>query len=168
MTDRLVDLVEEGIDCVVRGGELRDSSLVARRIAVLEQINCAEAGYLERRGEPMTLDDLKNHLLVGYFSGRGARTADWEYIDSGKKRFIKMDAIVSVNDAEAYVGCCLAGLGLVQLARCLTCLERQGHGTIPMVVVVGLNLTFAGARGYGKSTELLRGLIFCSARSGTL
>ena len=117
MTDRLVDLVEEGIDCVVRGGELRDSSLIARRIAVLEQINCAEAGYLERHGEPMTLDDLKNHLLVGYFSGRSPRTADWEYMDSGKKRFIKMNAIVSVNDAEAYVGCCLAGLGVAQLPR---------------------------------------------------
>jgi LysR family transcriptional regulator for bpeEF and oprC len=63
-SDRYVDLVHEGVDCVVRGGEQADSGLIARRLAVLSQVTCVSAGYVEQRGMPQTLDELTAHQAV--------------------------------------------------------------------------------------------------------
>ncbi|MFX5743233.1 LysR substrate-binding domain-containing protein, partial [Acinetobacter baumannii] len=65
-SDRRVDLVAEGFDCVLRTGTLDDSSLVARPIGHLVQINCASAAYLKRHGTPRSLEDLAHHQLVHY------------------------------------------------------------------------------------------------------
>src|SRR5690606_12077521 len=66
--DRLVHLVREGIDCVVRAGHPRDSSLVARKLADLEQVICASPAYLSRYGTPMHPEELPQHQGVGFFS----------------------------------------------------------------------------------------------------
>ncbi len=117
-TDRLVDPVGESIDCVVRVGPLRDSSLVARRIGLLEQINVGSREYLERHGRPRTLADLADHHAVNFFSSRTGRDLDWEYRDDqGRDHTLKMRARVSVTSSDAYLACCLAGLGLVQVPR---------------------------------------------------
>ncbi|MFC5473382.1 LysR family transcriptional regulator [Paraherbaspirillum soli] len=116
-TDRFVDLVGEAVDCVVRVGPLSDSSLIARRIGSMEQINCAAKSYLDRCGRPQSLADLQNHVVVNYFSSRTGRELGWEYVDSGEPRFLKMSGIVSVNSSDAYLACCQAGLGLIQAPR---------------------------------------------------
>lgn len=116
-TDRLVDPVGESIDCVVRVGPLRDSSLVARRIGLLEQINIGSREYLERHGRPRTLADLADHYAVNFFSSRTGRDLDWEYHEQGHDLTLKMRARVSVTSSDAYLACCLAGLGLVQVPR---------------------------------------------------
>lgn len=115
VTDRAVDLVHEGIDCAVRVGPLSDSSLVARKIADITLCNCASPAYLRRHGTPVTIDDLDRHLAVGYASPTSGRIEDWEWVAGGEVKSRAMPARVTVNNAEAYIACCLAGLGLIQI-----------------------------------------------------
>ncbi|MFT4065774.1 LysR family transcriptional regulator [Paraburkholderia sp.] len=117
LTDRPVDLLQEGVDCVVRVGALQDSSLVARRIGLFEGVTCAAPDYIKRAGMPASLEDLDNHKAVNYFSSRTGRTIDWAFMVDGKEVEVKMKGIVSVNDADAYVTCGLEGFGLIQPAR---------------------------------------------------
>jgi LysR family transcriptional regulator for bpeEF and oprC len=114
LSDRPVDLLQEGVDCVVRVGALQDSSLVARRIGLFEGVSCAAPSYLERAGIPQTLDDLEQHKAVNYFSSRTGRVLDWSFLVGGKEIEVKMKGSVSVNDADAYVTCGLEGFGLIQ------------------------------------------------------
>ncbi|MFJ2992452.1 LysR substrate-binding domain-containing protein [Pandoraea sp. NPDC087047] len=115
--DRLVDLVREGVDCVVRGGRPRDSSLIARPLAVVPQVICASPAYLKRSGTPSTPEDLGSHEAVGFFS----QTSDASYaIELRIERKIvefKLRRWISVSDAENYVVCALRGAGLIQLPR---------------------------------------------------
>lgn len=117
MGDRLVDLVREGIDCVLRGGELRDSSMIARRVALMTQITCASSSYLEKHGTPQTLADLEQHQAVNYFSSATGRNVDFEFVVDGKKQLLPMKGMLSVNDADAYAAGAAAGYGLIQLPR---------------------------------------------------
>jgi LysR family transcriptional regulator for bpeEF and oprC len=116
LTDRPVDLLQEGVDCVVRVGALQDSSLVARRIGLFEGVTCASPDYIKRAGMPASLEDLENHKAVNYFSSRTGRTIDWAFLVNGNEVEVKMKSIVSVNDADAYVTCGLEGFGLIQPA----------------------------------------------------
>jgi len=116
LTDRPVDLLQEGVDCVLRVGALQDSSLVARRIGLFEGVTCASPDYIERAGMPASLEDLDNHKAVNYFSSRTGRTLDWAFVVNGNEVEVKMKSIVSVNDADAYVTCGLEGFGLIQPA----------------------------------------------------
>ncbi|WP_122158446.1 LysR family transcriptional regulator [Paraburkholderia sp.] len=116
LTDRPVDLLQEGVDCVVRVGALQDSSLVARRIGIFEGVTCAAPEYLQKYGTPLTLDDLESHSAVNYFSSRTGRVIDWAFKVDGKEVEVKMKGTVSVNDADAYVTCGLEGFGLIQPA----------------------------------------------------
>ncbi|SPU95099.1 LysR family transcriptional regulator [Burkholderia cenocepacia] len=113
-SDRPVDLLQEGVDCVIRVGALQDSSLVARRVGLFECVTVASPDYLERHGEPQTIDDLNQHKAVNYFSSRTGRTIDWTFLIDGKEVEMKMEGIVSVNDADAYVTCGIEGFGLIQ------------------------------------------------------
>ncbi|WP_043771691.1 LysR family transcriptional regulator [Algiphilus aromaticivorans] len=115
VTDRPIDLVEEGVDCAIRVGELAESGLVARRLGELNQINCASPDYLARHGTPERLADLQEHLAVHYASPLSGRVEDWEFIDQGRSIAIRLRSVVTVNNAEAYIACCLAGLGMIQV-----------------------------------------------------
>ncbi|AWV02547.1 putative multidrug efflux transcriptional regulator CeoR [Burkholderia sp. MS455] len=114
LSDRPVDLLQEGVDCVIRVGALQDSSLVARRVGLFEGVTVAAPAYLEHFGEPKTIEDLSQHKAVNYFSSRTGRTIDWSFLIDGKETEIKMESIVSVNDADAYVTCGIEGFGLIQ------------------------------------------------------
>lgn len=115
VTDRAVDLVEEGIDCTVRVGPLSDSSLIARPIGALALVNVASPAYLARRGLPRTPADLAGHAAVGYASPSSGRVEDWEWIEDGETRTLAVPGAVTVNSAEAYIAAAVAGLGLIQI-----------------------------------------------------
>ncbi len=115
VTDRAVDLVHEGIDCAIRVGPLSESSLVARKVADIALCNCASPSYLEMHGTPTKIDDLQNHLAVGYASPTSGRLEEWEWLEGDKTRTRSLASRVTVNRAEAYIACCLAGLGLIQV-----------------------------------------------------
>jgi len=115
VTDRAVNLVEDSIDCVLRIGPLSDSGLIARPIGKLPLINVASPAYLARHGTPRTTDDLSRHWAVNYASPSSGRVEDWEWVDEGTLRMMPLRGRVTVNSAEAYIACCLAGLGLIQI-----------------------------------------------------
>lgn len=112
--DHRVDLVREGFDCVVRAGELGETSLVARPLGRLTLINCASPAYLARHGTPQSLDDLPNHALVHYVGTLGMKPAGWEYVEASRSRSVPMPGAITVNNVGTYRAACLAGLGLVQ------------------------------------------------------
>ena len=114
--DRMVDLVREGIDCVLRAGEPRDSSMVGRRVALLEQATCASAAYLDASGTPATPSDLAGHRAVNYAAASG-KPMPFDFLVDGQPRSITLRGAATVRHADAYVLCCQAGLGLIQLPR---------------------------------------------------
>lgn len=113
-SDRPVDLLQEGVDCVIRVGALQDSSLVARRIGLFECVTCAAPDYLARAGQPNTLDELSQFEAVNYFSNRTGRIINFDFLVDGKEVEVKMRGSVSVNDADAYLTCALEGFGIIQ------------------------------------------------------
>ncbi|MGV8920888.1 MAG: LysR substrate-binding domain-containing protein [Pseudomonas sp.] len=114
-TDRRVDLVREGFDCVLRVGAQPDQSIVARPIGQVRMINCVSAGYAREFGIPQSLEDLAAHRLVHYVSVLGTRSEGFEYMHNGKRRQVAMTGGITVNNAECYSAACAAGLGIVQV-----------------------------------------------------
>ena len=117
MGDRLVDLVREGVDCVLRVGELSDSSMVARRVALLEQVTCASPAYLAAHGTPQTLADLASQRAVNFFSAQTGKVWPFDFKFGGQVHGVALPGTVSVNNADAYHACCRAGMGLIQAPR---------------------------------------------------
>ena len=118
--DRPVDLVQEGVDCVVRAGTPASSALlVARQLGSFDWIACASPDYLARHGVPRSLDDLDAHEIVGYQSASTGRTTDWRFGVDGAERTITAGNRLVVNDTDAYLGCALEGLGLIRIASYL-------------------------------------------------
>jgi LysR family transcriptional regulator, regulator for bpeEF and oprC len=115
VTDRVVDLIGESVDCVVRAGELTDQSLIARRIGELDFITCAAPSYLQRYGEPRHPTDFEtDHYVVGYFHAGSGRSFPFNFALDAERHEIRGRYIVSVNDSNAYIGAALAGLGAIQ------------------------------------------------------
>jgi DNA-binding transcriptional LysR family regulator len=115
--DRLVDLIREGIDCVLRVGDLKDSDMIARRVAMLEEVTCGAPGYLDRRGMPLSIDALEGHSMVGFHSSATGALLPFEFTVDGVLRRITLPATVSVNAAESFVAAARLGLGLIQVPR---------------------------------------------------
>jgi DNA-binding transcriptional LysR family regulator len=113
-TDRRVDLVHDGFDCVVRVGHLKDSELIARPAGKLKVINCVSPAYIAQYGQPHSLDDLSGHKLIHYVLNLGAPSSGWEYFDGKNYQSINMQGAITVNNSESYTAACLAGLGIIQ------------------------------------------------------
>jgi DNA-binding transcriptional LysR family regulator len=114
-TDRRVDLVQEGFDCVLRIGQLADADLVARPLGVMTMRNLASPSYLRAHGTPTTLADLAQHRIVHYAAKLSTQGAGWEYQDGGTTRILPMRSVIVVNGTDAYQAACLAGLGMIQV-----------------------------------------------------
>ncbi|WP_395352127.1 LysR family transcriptional regulator [Variovorax sp. UC122_21] len=114
-SDRAVDLVHEGVDCALRVGPLASSSLVARPLGHFTLVNCASPAYLARHGTPRTPAELPQHLAVNYASPTSGRAAPWEWRRDGETASLRMRSQVTANNAETYIACALAGLGLIQI-----------------------------------------------------
>jgi DNA-binding transcriptional LysR family regulator len=117
MGDRLVDLVREGVDCVLRAGELAESSMVGRRVASLQQVTCASREYLAKNGTPETLEALRGHRAVNFLSTRTGKPLPFDFLVEGLERHVQLKGSVAVTDADAYAACCAAHLGLIQVPR---------------------------------------------------
>lgn len=116
VSDRPADLIAENIDCAVRGGDLLDPTLIARRIGEIGLVPCATPDYLRRHGEPLHPRDLENgHLTVSYFSPRTGRHFPFSVIRGDEEIDVAAAHVLAVNDSTAYVAACLAGLGIAHL-----------------------------------------------------
>lgn len=110
--DRQVDLMQEGFDLAVRVAHLSDSSLIARRIAVVRHMVCASPGYLERRGTPNTPDDLLAHACLGY--SNLANPGLWAYTDAQDKRArIQVPITLKANNGDFLQQAAIAGQGII-------------------------------------------------------
>ena len=106
------------MDCVLRSGELSDSSMVARRVALLPQITCASPAYLATHGVPDSIEALqRGHRAVNFLSTRSGKRLPLDFVVDGVARTLQLKGTVTVNDADAYTACCEAGKGLVQVQR---------------------------------------------------
>lgn len=114
LSDRPVDPIEEGVDCMIRVGPLEDSSMVARRIGMLKRVTCASPSYLAKRGEPKTIEELAGHYAVNFRAAHGGRPIPWVFMVGGEPVEVKMESLLTVNDADAYVTCAIEGFGMIQ------------------------------------------------------
>lgn len=115
-SDRRVDLVKEGFDCVVRLGPIVDETLIARPLGKLRMVNAASPAYLERFGVPQTIDDLhkQGHRMVHYMRNFGAKPDGWAYPSADGYATLMLPGAVRVDSVPAYHEAGLAGLGLIQ------------------------------------------------------
>lgn len=116
-SDRLVDIVREGYHCVLRAGTLQDSSLVARRVALMPEVTVASPGYLARYGVPQTLADLNGHFAVNYISSATGQAMPLIFCQGNTARSVSLPSLVAVDGADLYTGAAEAGLGIVQVPR---------------------------------------------------
>jgi DNA-binding transcriptional LysR family regulator len=116
-SDRWIDLIREGIDCVLRFGQLPDSDMIARRVAVLERLTCAAPHYLKRYGTPNDPDALGDHRMVGLRSLTTGRLRPMEFVIGATLRTAPLPVIMSVTGPESYLAAARLGLGLVQVPR---------------------------------------------------
>ena len=115
-SDRRVDVVREGFDCVLRIGALGDSGLMSRRLGALPMASYVGEAYARKHGVPKTLGDLARHFVVHYSQSlTGEPVFEWE--ERGRTRFVPMRALVTVNNADAYEAACRAGLGIIQAPK---------------------------------------------------
>ncbi|WP_145579952.1 LysR family transcriptional regulator [Yersinia vastinensis] len=136
--DRLVDLIREGIDGVLRVGNLQDSDMVARRVALLPQVTCAAPRYLQQHGTPNTLNELAGHQMVGFRSSATGSLMPLEFVTGAimlpvaekdhslqlsithatpEVHQVKLPTVLSVSGAESFVAAARLGLGIIQVPR---------------------------------------------------
>jgi DNA-binding transcriptional LysR family regulator len=114
MNDRFVDLVDEGFDVAVRIGKLDDSSLVARRLAPMRRAVCAAPAYLQKRGTPMSPDDLKAHECLCY-TNLGL-SQEWRFVrPDGRPWPVEVHGRLHANNGDALRAAALRGFGLAVL-----------------------------------------------------
>lgn len=115
--ERFVDLVREGVDCVVRAGPLADSDMAVRPLGTLEEITVASPGYLASHGTPASPGDLAGHAVIGFVSSRTGQPLPLEFTVGGKVTEVALPARLLVASAETSVAAARLGLGLVQAPR---------------------------------------------------
>lgn len=133
VSDRQVDLVQEGVDCVIRTGELNNSTLVARPLGKFRWITCASPQYLSEYGIPETPEALSTHRAVHYFSGTTRRRNELHFVRDGKTLSVPVKGDAAVNETGLYIKMCLEGFGLAQLAENIV-FEHLEKGTLVEVL----------------------------------
>jgi LysR family transcriptional regulator, regulator for bpeEF and oprC len=113
-SDRPVDLIAEGVDCVIRGGQVHDESLVARPLGSLRVITCAAPSYLKSMGTPRSLQDLDQHMFVNFFSAKTGRVFAFDFERDGHTLEVTRPHWVAANDADTHVAAGVSGMGLMQ------------------------------------------------------
>ena len=110
VVDRIVDLVDEGIDLAIRISQLKDSSLIARRLAPNRRYIAASPEYLEKNGIPKSIEDLKDHRLITWPPGN--QLNDWHFLADGAEKVMKAKGSITVSDGDGILAALLAGGGL--------------------------------------------------------
>ena len=133
MSERNIGLIEEGIDCAIRMGELEDSNLVARKLGYFSNVLCASPGYLARHGTPTCLDDLKRHQCINYVYPTNGRAYQWQFDSPDGPVALDIDAHLLINDGESVIQAAIAGLGIIQMPHWLAA-GPIGHGKLQVIM----------------------------------
>jgi LysR family transcriptional regulator, regulator for bpeEF and oprC len=135
-SDRPVDLITEGVDCVIRGGAVHDEQLVARKLGAFEVITCASPAYLKQHGIPKSLADLQggSHQAVNFFSAKTGRAFSFDFEKNGEALEVMLPHHASANDADTQMALCLQGLGLMQYPRTQALQDMLDSGALVQVL----------------------------------
>jgi DNA-binding transcriptional LysR family regulator len=114
-SDRWVDVIREGVDCVLRYGALPDSDLITRRVATLDRITVGAPIYLDRFGRPQTIGDLVNHRAVLLRSITTGVATQFEYLGEEGLQHVQMNSPLTVTGTESFRAAVRLGLGLAQM-----------------------------------------------------
>lgn len=119
VSDRMVDVIADNVDCVLRGGALPDSSLVARRVGELPFGAFAAPSYLARAGTPRHPRELQDthHRVVGFLSHRTGQVAPITWQREAERLEVQARHVVAVDDGNAYLAAGLAGMGVLCVPR---------------------------------------------------
>ncbi len=115
MTDRIVDIVDEGFDAVLRTGTIQDQRLIARPLAPLRWVTVAAPAYLERHGTPRDLAELQRHNCLTVRNLRSGRLVEWQFMDQGKPLDLAVTGRLIFDIGDALVDAVLGGFGIAQL-----------------------------------------------------
>lgn len=121
--DESHNLIEEGLDCTLRLGNLTDSSDIARHLGDIAMVTCASPAYFSTFNEPKDLDDLANHKIINYFFGQQKKVLPWRFIVEKQEQPIKLSSSILVNDSATLLQSLLVGMGIGHLP----CLLAQHH-----------------------------------------
>lgn len=145
LNDRYVDLIEEGWDLVIRIGDLKSSSLIARKLAPCPLVLCAAPSYLSRRGTPQTVAELTSHDCLGYTLSRSVGADRWSF-GAGGKVAVQIKGTLKANNGDALVAAARAGLGIIYTPVFLVAGDLRSGALIPITLdhdVVALEGVFA-------------------------
>jgi DNA-binding transcriptional LysR family regulator len=117
LSDRIVDVVDEGYDAVIRIAPLTDSGLVARQLAPYRLVTCASPAYLAERGVPRRPEDLATHECLGFSFSKRPPMAEWEFVSAQGRHAVRVTSRFSINNGQGLRGAALAGLGIIQQPR---------------------------------------------------
>lgn len=115
MTDRVVDIIDEGFDAVLRTGVINDQRLIARTLAPLRWVTVAAPAYLQRHGTPRQLAHLQQHNCLTVRNLRSGRLVDWQFMDRGKPLDLAVQGRLIFDIGDALVDAALGGFGIAQL-----------------------------------------------------
>ncbi|MEZ1314945.1 LysR substrate-binding domain-containing protein [Pseudomonas fluorescens] len=134
VSDRIVDMIDENVDCVVRGGELVDQSLMARRVADLPLGIFAAPDYLARVGTPTHPRGLEDseHRVVGFLWARTGKPVPYALQKQGERVLVKGRYALAVDDGNAYLAAGLAGLGVLWLPRYMSRAHEASGQLVPL------------------------------------
>lgn len=119
-SDRAVNLVEEGIDCAIRGLEISpDSDLVAKHLTTVRWMTCASPAYFAEHGTPTTVEDLKQHECIRFISQSTGRPRDWTFDSGGKSLAIVPGGRIRLTSFDAATHMAIAGGGIAQIPDAL-------------------------------------------------
>lgn len=111
--DRLVNLIDDGVDVAVRIGELPDSTMQAARVGTVRRVVCASPAYLAERGTPLTPDDLAEHTLIA--ARAVTPKSEWQFTQAGALRSVKVQPRLASTSNDAALAAAVAGFGLTRL-----------------------------------------------------
>jgi len=147
VTDRIVDVFAEGVDCVVRGGETVGAGLRFRRIGEVRMVACAAPDYLRRHGVPGQPGELAGpmHHTVGFFSATSNRVLPFKFWDGGAAVSVQSNYVLAVNNGDSYLAAAVAGLGVIRAPEVLVAdelkrgrlqrvLANWDYGVLPLFV----------------------------------
>lgn len=133
LTDRAVDLIEEGVDVAIRSGDLPDSRLVSRPLGQFRLLLCAAPAYLARRGRPQQLRDLERHDTVRFRHPDSGKLLDWPMLPAAAGAETRLRTVLACNNMEAVLGATVRGLGIACMPDFLA-RERLADGGLQTVL----------------------------------
>jgi DNA-binding transcriptional LysR family regulator len=158
-TDRRVDVVADGLDCVVRAGRVVDETMACRPMGALPMVNVVSTEYVAHHGRPQSLSDLSAHWLINYESNPTDSPAEFEYKDGATNLGIPMRHRITVNNSAAYGAACRAGMGIVQIPHASAAADLENGSLLEILPqhrpqALALNLLYPHRRNVPQRVRL--------------